>query len=55
MMNYFIKKILIFFDYFNKKKIINKLKKICSDRNLKVILDVGARGGQLSFSLKILK
>ena len=46
MMNYFIKKILIFFDYFHKKKIINKLKKICSDRNLKVILDVGAHEGE---------
>ena len=45
-MNYLVNKILIFFDYFHKKRIINELKKICSNKAFKVILDVGAHHGE---------
>ena len=45
-MNFFIKKILIFFDFFHKKKIINFLQKINPNRHLKLILDVGAHEGE---------
>ncbi len=46
MINFLVKNILIFFDYFHKKKIINNLKKIIPNGYLKVILDVGAHEGE---------
>ncbi len=46
MINFLVKNILIFFDYFHKKKIINNLKKITPNGYLKVILDVGAHEGE---------
>ena len=46
MINILIKKVLIFFDYFHKKKIINKIKNIDNKNYFKVILDVGAHEGE---------
>ena len=46
MINLFVKKILIFFDFFHKKKIIKNLKKNISNDSSKVILDVGAHEGE---------
>ncbi len=46
MTNFFVKKILIFFDFFHKKKIITILKKFSKDGSFKVIFDVGAHEGE---------
>ena len=46
MINILTKKILIVFDYFHKKKIINKIKNIDNKNYFKVILDVGAHEGE---------
>ena len=45
-MNFLAKKILLFFDFFHKKKIIQKLKLLKLDGSFKVILDVGAHEGE---------
>ncbi len=45
-MNFLLKKILIFFDFFHKKKIIKKLKKINPNNSFKVIFDIGAHEGE---------
>ncbi len=45
-MSYFIKKILLFFDFFHKKKIIRHLKNLNSKNPIKVIFDVGAHEGE---------
>ena len=50
MINILIKKVLIFFDYFHKKKIINKIKKIDNKNYFKVILDVGAHEAKSTIS-----
>ena len=46
MINLFVKKILVFFDFFHKKKIINSLKRFSSNGSLNVIIDVGAHKGE---------
>ena len=46
MINILVKKVLIFFDYFHKRKIINEIKNIDTKNYLKVILDVGAHEGE---------
>ncbi len=46
MIDFFTKKTLIFFDYFQKKKIINYLQKINLNSNFGVVLDVGAHEGE---------
>jgi FkbM family methyltransferase len=46
MINLFVKKILIFFDFFHKKKIIQHIKKNISKDTLNTILDVGAHEGE---------
>ena len=46
MINTLVKKVLIFFDYFHKRKIINEIKNIDTKNYLKVILDVGAHEGE---------
>ena len=46
MTNFLVKKILVFFDFFHKKKIVNNLKKFSQDGSFKVIFDVGAHEGE---------
>ena len=46
MTNFLLKRILIFFDYFHKKKIIDNLKDLDFNNNFKIILDVGAHEGE---------
>ena len=56
MTNFLLKRILIFFDYFHKKKIIDNLKDLDFNNNLKIILDVGAHEGEsIELFLKNLK
>ena len=56
MTNFLLKRILIFFDYFHKKKIIDILKNLDSKNNFKIILDVGAHEGEsIELFLKNLK
>ena len=45
-MNFLIKKILAFFDFSHKKKIIRNLKRINPNGSFKVVLDVGAHEGE---------
>lgn len=45
-MNFLIKKILAFFDFSHKKKIVRNLKRINPNGSFKVILDVGAHEGE---------
>tara|TARA_B100001057_G_scaffold498345_1_gene605054 strand:+ start:395 stop:1105 length:711 start_codon:yes stop_codon:yes gene_type:complete len=55
-MSFLVQKILLFFDFFHKKKIIKELKKLKLDGSFKVILDVGAHEGEsIEFFLKNLK
>jgi FkbM family methyltransferase len=56
MINFFTGKILNFFDYFYKKKIIKKILEIKKKQILKVVFDIGGhRGESIQFFLENLK
>ena len=46
MINLIVNKILNFFDYFHKKKIVNKLKLINGNREFETVFDVGGHEGE---------
>ena len=56
MISFFVKKFLNFFDYFQKKKIIKKLKIIQGNKEFQTVFDVGAHKGEtIDFFLKHLE
>ena len=56
MINFFVSKILNFFDYFHKNKIIEKIKQIDKKQNFKIIFDIGGhRGESIELFLKNFK
>ena len=46
MISFFVNKILTFFDYFHKSKIIKKLKQIEEKQTFKIIFDIGGHRGE---------
>ena len=56
MINFFTSKILNFFDFFYKKKIIKKIQQVKKKQHLKVVFDIGGhRGESIQFFLENLK
>ena len=46
MINFIVNNILSFFDYFHKKKIINKLKTAHENGKFEIVFDVGGHKGE---------